>query len=577
MRRFIVGGAVVALLAGLATRSWIRVQAKEPPAPKSSYGRVSVVDGKLLVRGSGDKDWSYLSRNGVVRDGDTIWADEKSSAEIEMERGAWVRMGPDTRVEVRRLSPSGELVLNRGSAYVDLSKGSRQSLAVVTPSGRVNIPDGSLTRVDWSGDNSARVLVRRGDVALRPTSAGAISRAQAGQLAYLYPGNAPVRIQAIDRMGLDAFDQWADRRANYYRTARLPRNLKYHLPGSYELARSGQWVNYQGRSYWRPRGVANTWRPYSRGYWAGWDDQPYWVDSAPWGYTTSHYGRWNWAQGQGWLWRPDYAWSPAQVQWADAGSNILWAPLGINNLPVFRSQPVSLGGALLDSLVWSAMPRTSFLSGVSSLITPLSALRPVQLSRIRMVRDPVALVGNLPRELRLRGLRRLGPTTVLAADRFRVLERIPLRRGFRVASITRTVPKVGGAKSVFVGKSPWLAKGNKLTGVKSAGIRSKVLGKRERISTTGKVRNHWGSNTVKGRAGVRKSGWVGKTHARTAIRAKRSGGGGGGGHGGARIRDGGGHGGGKGGGGHGGGHGGGKGGGGGGKGGGGGHGGGKGK
>src|SRR5678816_1670361 len=84
-------------------------------AQREGHGRVSAVEGDLLVKGPDDSDWSYFDRNAVVFDGDTAWADEESLAELEMERGAWLRLGPDTRVLFRRLPPDGELRLTRGS------------------------------------------------------------------------------------------------------------------------------------------------------------------------------------------------------------------------------------------------------------------------------------------------------------------------------------------------------------------------------------------------------------------------------------------------------------------------------
>src|SRR6185369_3068848 len=99
---------------------------------------------------------------GVVDDDDTVWADDDSLAEIEMERGAWVRLGPDSRVEVRRLPPAGEMRLKRGSVYVDLSDSAEQGMVVQTPAGEVWVEAGSLARVDLDRDDHVRVLVRRG-------------------------------------------------------------------------------------------------------------------------------------------------------------------------------------------------------------------------------------------------------------------------------------------------------------------------------------------------------------------------------------------------------------------------------
>src|SRR5262245_18581972 len=78
-------------------------------ADRSAHGRVSALSGNLLVKGPDDDDWSYLERNAVVSDGDLVWADDDSLAELDMEQGAWLRLGPDTRVDVRRLPPDGDL------------------------------------------------------------------------------------------------------------------------------------------------------------------------------------------------------------------------------------------------------------------------------------------------------------------------------------------------------------------------------------------------------------------------------------------------------------------------------------
>src|SRR5687767_10559655 len=75
----------------------------------AAQGRVSALEGNLLVNGPDTSDWSYVERNAVVFDGDAVWADENSLAELEMERGAWLRLGPETRVLLRRLPPDGDV------------------------------------------------------------------------------------------------------------------------------------------------------------------------------------------------------------------------------------------------------------------------------------------------------------------------------------------------------------------------------------------------------------------------------------------------------------------------------------
>src|SRR5579862_6984035 len=53
--------------------------------------------------------------------------------------------------------------------------------------------------------------------------------------------------------------------------------------------------------------------PYSNGHWKYTDYGFTWVSAEPFGWATSHYGRWVWANR--WVWAPDTTWGPAWVQW----------------------------------------------------------------------------------------------------------------------------------------------------------------------------------------------------------------------------------------------------------------------
>ncbi|KPL05719.1 hypothetical protein AMJ85_11050 [candidate division BRC1 bacterium SM23_51] len=108
----------------------------------------------------------------------------------------------------------------------------------------------------------------------------------------------------------------------------------------HDLNRQGQWSRFMDKTWiWQPRGVEPDWRPFSRGSWVvtelGW----YWLSDYPWGYVTSHYGRWeNW-YGIGWFWLPDSVWSSAWVYWAQGEKGIAWHLLqqsGTGILPVLN-------------------------------------------------------------------------------------------------------------------------------------------------------------------------------------------------------------------------------------------------
>jgi hypothetical protein len=89
----------------------------------------------------------------------------------------------------------------------------------------------------------------------------------------------------------------------------------------------GQW--YQRDPYgwvWRPS-VVMDWQPFMHGHWI-WSQYGWmWVDYDPWGWATSHYGYWTNDFTLGWIWVPDYTWSPVQCDWMEYGDYIGWCPV----------------------------------------------------------------------------------------------------------------------------------------------------------------------------------------------------------------------------------------------------------
>ena len=95
----------------------------------------------------------------------------------------------------------------------------------------------------------------------------------------------------------------------------------------HDLDYYGQW--YQRDPYgwiWRPSVAMMDWQPFTHGHWIwtqyGW----MWVDYDPWGWATSHYGYWYNDFTLGWVWIPDYTWSPVTCDWIEYGDYIGWAP-----------------------------------------------------------------------------------------------------------------------------------------------------------------------------------------------------------------------------------------------------------
>jgi hypothetical protein len=94
-----------------------------------------------------------------------------------------------------------------------------------------------------------------------------------------------------------------------------------------ELRYYGQWHYLEPYGWtWRPS-VVSDWQPFMQGHWI-WSQYGWmWVDYDPWGWATSHYGYWYNDFTLGWVWIPDYTWSPCQCDWLVYDDWISWAPV----------------------------------------------------------------------------------------------------------------------------------------------------------------------------------------------------------------------------------------------------------
>lgn len=94
-----------------------------------------------------------------------------------------------------------------------------------------------------------------------------------------------------------------------------------------ELDYYGQWYSVAPYGWaWRPT-VVSEWQPFAHGHWI-WSQYGWmWVDYDPWGWATSHYGYWAIDYAMGWIWIPDYTWSPAQCDWLWYDDTICWSPV----------------------------------------------------------------------------------------------------------------------------------------------------------------------------------------------------------------------------------------------------------
>jgi hypothetical protein len=176
--------------------------------------------------------------------------------------------------------------------------------------------------------------------------------------------------------------------------------------------------------------------PYTQGYWQYTNLGFVWVSDEPFGWATSHYGRWAFSNVYNrWAWLPDTTWGPAWVEWRQYGDDFGWAPLPpevvINSgyeVPIFSWRFAS-GQHLFDrDLRRYYVPRDRIVE-IQRESRPLETYRNV--GRQRVVVGPSATVlreRNItvkPAQVDVHKIGRMTPTEVTAA-RTRAEQRKPM-------------------------------------------------------------------------------------------------------------------------------------------------------
>jgi len=123
----------------------------------------------------------------------------------------------------------------------------------------------------------------------------------------------------------DEFAEWCGARAVDDSRLAASYFISRQMTGYAELDAAGSWAaSARYGELWTPKAPPKGWAPYRDGHWRwlepwGWS----WVDDQPWGFATSHNGRWLFADGK-WSWAPG-EWTPQPV-WAPAVVAFLGTP-----------------------------------------------------------------------------------------------------------------------------------------------------------------------------------------------------------------------------------------------------------
>jgi hypothetical protein len=327
-------------------------RADEAADPPGRVARVNFVVGTVSMQPAGSESWLSDVVNRPLTNGDKLWADRESRAELHVGSAA-VRLGGETGAEILNIDDrSVQLKLSAGTLQVRVrALDPEQTFEIATPSASVAVLRPGEYRIEVSEtDGLMRIAVAQGQVAV--TDQGHEASVETGQLAE-YNGGPVDQAQISSLPSGDAFDQWVADRDRREERAVATRYVSREVIGYEDLDDYGSWQSAgEYGPVWVPQ-VRVGWAPYHYGHWGwiapwGWT----WIDDAPWGFAPFHYGRWVFYGGN-WCWAPGprrYApvYAPALVGWVGGrhlsvsvsvgGPPVGWFPLGWNEVyvPAYR-------------------------------------------------------------------------------------------------------------------------------------------------------------------------------------------------------------------------------------------------
>lgn len=310
--------------------------------PPGRVGRVSLVSGKVDYRGPGDAQWSPASINDPVAVGVALRTAMQTRAEIRIGADT-IDLAEGTEIAIVRLDRLvAEIAVRQGRIDLDIRHfDPSEALQIDASLGGVWLYQQGRYDVDTGGGDrapriaaftgAARFVGRSGDI---PIDAGE---------RIVFSTAAPVKAVSETASG-DEFAEWCGGRAVDDSRLAAPYFVSRDMTGYAELDAAGTWrVSENYGPVWTPKSAAADWQPYRNGHWRwfppwGWS----WVDKEPWGFATSHYGRWMFSDNK-WSWAPgnwtaNLVWAPAVVRflgtpgvglsYADGrGPAIAWLPL----------------------------------------------------------------------------------------------------------------------------------------------------------------------------------------------------------------------------------------------------------
>lgn len=312
-------------------------QASQPQDPNTGpnlaadqqhgVARLSVVQGDVNVRRGDNGDLVAAVMNAPVLAQDHLQTSPGSRAELELDFGNMVRLGPNTDVGFADLEyHKYQLQLAAGAIIYRVLRDSNAQAEIDTPSIALRPEGEGEYRIAVLDDGTTQISVRAGRAEI--LSPRGSEQLAAGRTVLVRGNPADPEFQPAYEAPRDQLDDWSATRDRELMSSQSYRYVSPDINGAQDLDAYGNWVPSQYGQAWEPTSMPADWSPYSDGQWSY---QPYygwtWVDAAPWGWAPYHYGRWFWNGGHHWCWWPGavgtrHLWSPALVGFFGVGAGV---------------------------------------------------------------------------------------------------------------------------------------------------------------------------------------------------------------------------------------------------------------
>jgi hypothetical protein len=316
----------------LALLAIVAISSNAYADPPSRVGRISYVQGTVSFSHAGKHSiWTPAQLNRPLIAGDRLWADAHGRAELQIGNAA-LRMEDATSLRILNLNDRvAQFDLSQGTITFDVRRlSSGQIYEINTPQLAFKVTQAGNFRVDVADAGDATIVTLRSGKGIVYTKNGSYKVKAPGSYRYYNK-----RFQTVRYYADDSFDRWSSERERRVTRSRSASYVSTSLIGYEDLDAYGNWRYVQGYgNVWMPTHTSSSWAPYRNGHWSyvnpwGWT----WIDDQPWGYATSHYGRWA-RYNNTWVWVPGRkaaraTYAPALVAFiGSSGVSLSWIPLG---------------------------------------------------------------------------------------------------------------------------------------------------------------------------------------------------------------------------------------------------------